>query len=131
MFWTRFVDLCNEAGKSPNRVAAELGLSSSVCTVWKKGAIPRDATIQKLADFFHVTADYLLGNVDLPFMFKNEKGHLDIDLYALTETEKPTPVSEDGLDEKDRQLVELMKKLSVDQKEFLLAQLLTLTGQGK
>lgn len=44
---------------------------------------------------------------------------------------KPTPVSEDGLDEQDRQLVELMKLLTADQKEFLRAQLLTLTGQGK
>lgn len=44
---------------------------------------------------------------------------------------KPTPVSEDGLDERDRQLVELMKRLSADQKEFLLAQLLTLTGRDK
>lgn len=43
----------------------------------------------------------------------------------------PTPVSEDGLDEQDRQLVELMKALTPDQKELLLAQLLTLTGRGK
>ena len=53
-------------------------------------------------------------------------------LCGITDTEEtPTPVSEDGLDEQDRQLVELMKKLSADQKAFLLAQLLTLTGQGK
>ena len=44
---------------------------------------------------------------------------------------KPTPVSEDGLDNLDRQLVELMKALTPDQKELLLAQLLTLTGRGK
>lgn len=111
MFWTRFVELCNEAGKSPNRVAADLGLSSSVCTVWKKGAVPRDATIQKIADYFHVTTDYLLGNVNLPFMFKNENGHFDIDLYALTETEKPTPKDGDGL---DPELVALIKRIPAD-----------------
>lgn len=44
---------------------------------------------------------------------------------------KPTPEDGDGLDEQDRQLLELMKLLSADQKKFLLAQLLTLTGQGK
>lgn len=44
---------------------------------------------------------------------------------------KPTPVSEDGLDGLDQQLLELMKVLTVDQKELLLAQLLTLTGRGK
>lgn len=98
MFWTRFIELCNKAQKSPNCVAADLGFSSSVCTVWKKGAVPRDATIKKIADYFNVTADYLLGNVDLPFLFKDEKGLFDFDLYALTETEKPTPVSGSGPD---------------------------------
>lgn len=44
---------------------------------------------------------------------------------------KPTPIFEDGLDEQDRQLMELMKALTPDQKELLLAQLLTLTGRGK
>lgn len=44
---------------------------------------------------------------------------------------KPTPVSEDGLDDQDRQLMELMKLLTADQKEFLRAQLLTLTGRDK
>ena len=44
---------------------------------------------------------------------------------------KPIPVFEDGLDNLDRQLVELMKALTPDQKELLLAQLLTLTGRGK
>ena len=75
--------------------------------------------------------DYLLGKVDLPFLSKDDKGLLDIDEYALTETKKPVPTDGDGLDEQDRQLVELMKLLTADQKEFLRAQLLTLTGQGK
>ena len=43
----------------------------------------------------------------------------------------PTPVSEDGLDAQDQQLMELMKLLTADQKKFLHAQLLTLTGQDK
>lgn len=132
MFWMRFIELCNKSGKSPNAVAAACGVKSSgTVTGWSKGSIPRTPVLHKMADYFHVTADYLLGNVDQPFLFKNEKGLLDIDLYAATETEKPTPVSEDGLDELDRQLVELMKALTPDQKELLLAQLLTLTGRGK
>ena len=53
------------------------------------------------------------------------------DVSQLDDKKKPIPVSEDGLDEQDRQLVELMKALTPDQKELLLAQLLTLTGRGK
>lgn len=93
MFWTRFVELCNEAGKSPNRVAAELGLSSSVCTVWKRGAVPRDATMQKLADFFHVTADYLLGNVNDPFFhLDNDRILREINSYEDTSETKDAPL---------------------------------------
>ncbi len=131
MFWTRFVELCNEAGKSPNRVAAELGFSSSACTVWKKGAVPRDTAIQKMADYFHVTADYLLGSVNEPFLFKDEKGMLDIDVYALTETEKPTPVSGDGLDEEQAELVRLFKSASPALRAAALAVLRSAEEQSK
>lgn len=79
---------------------------------WKKGkSKPSAEDISILADYLGCSIDYLLGRD------KQE--------------EKPTPVSGDGLDEQDRQLLELMKLLSADQKKFLLAQLLTLTGQGK
>jgi len=91
-----------------------LGFSSSACTVWKKGAAPRDTAIQKMANYFHVTANYMLGNVNEPFLSKDEKGLLDINVYALAETKKPTPVSEDGLAEK---LIERIVSLSHAEQE--------------
>ncbi len=72
---------------------------------------------------YQVTVAFMAGRLGInPDWFYG----LDVPKYI-----KPTPVSEDGLDELDIQLVSLMKKLSADQKEFLLAQLLTLTGRGK
>jgi transcriptional regulator with XRE-family HTH domain len=38
-----------------------LGLSAATATKWKKGAVPRDTTLQRVADYFGVTVDYLLG----------------------------------------------------------------------
>lgn len=61
----------------------------------------------------------------------NVGGYFQTSQVGAGQEKKPTPVSEDGLDELDQQLVGLMKKLSADQKEFLLAQLLTLTEQSK
>ena len=58
-------------------------------------------------------------------------GQRSAEMVNVEKQKKPTPVSEDGLDDQDRQLLELMKKLSADQKDFLLAQLLTLTEQEK
>jgi transcriptional regulator with XRE-family HTH domain len=66
MFWDKFVTLCSAKGISPNGVCADLGLSTATATKWKKGAIPRDTTLKKIADYFCVSTSYLLGVVDDP-----------------------------------------------------------------
>ncbi len=66
MFWDKFVTLCSAKGISPNGVCADLGLSTATATKWKKGAVPRDTTLKKIADYFGVSAPYLLGIVDNP-----------------------------------------------------------------
>lgn len=61
MFWDNFVRLCNQAGKYPNTVAAEVGVKSTgTVTGWKNGANPRQTVLLKLADYFGVSVDYLL-----------------------------------------------------------------------
>jgi transcriptional regulator with XRE-family HTH domain len=62
MFWTQFQHLCRREGKSPNGVAKEIGLSSGTVTFWKNGKIPKSDTLKKLADYFGVTVDELLGS---------------------------------------------------------------------
>ena len=62
MFCTQYQALCQKAGKSPNGVAKELGLSSGTVTFWKNGKIPKSDTLKEIADFFGVTVDYMLGN---------------------------------------------------------------------
>ena len=61
MFWNNFVSLCNNSGKSPNAVAKELSLSSGSVTSWKNGRVPHHSTLLKIAAFFNVTVDYLIG----------------------------------------------------------------------
>lgn len=62
MFYDRFVALCKQKNMSPSAVTRELGLNNSISTAWKRGTIPNGNTLQKLADYFGVTVDYLLGN---------------------------------------------------------------------
>ena len=59
MFWQNFTRLCESEGKSPNRVAADLGLSNSVATNWKRGAMPRDSVLARIADYFGVSVESL------------------------------------------------------------------------
>ncbi|MBQ2809655.1 MAG: helix-turn-helix domain-containing protein [Clostridia bacterium] len=62
-FWNTFVNLCNEINKSPNAVATEIGISSGSITAWKQDPFrkPQDRILQKIANYFNVSIEYLLG----------------------------------------------------------------------
>lgn len=61
MFWERFSKLCNENGISANAVCSKLGLSTATATHWKNGTMPKGDVLSKIADFFSISVDYLLG----------------------------------------------------------------------
>lgn len=62
MFWERFLAECERKGLAPNAAAEEIPVSSATITKWKKGTEPKGSTLKKVASYFGVTADYLLGN---------------------------------------------------------------------
>ena len=66
MFWERFEQLCKEIGSKPNPVVKELGLSNSITTKWINGAIPNGEILLKIADYFNVSIDYLMGRTNNP-----------------------------------------------------------------
>lgn len=77
MFWENFVRLCAEHNTKPNPVAKELGFSSGSVTDWKNGKTPRPTTIQKIADYFGVTPDYLTGTEKAPAAEAEEADELN------------------------------------------------------
>ena len=64
MFWNKFILLCNKNGVSPNEVCKTLGLSNATATKWKSGALPRDTTLTKLAEYFDVTVEFFTDGDD-------------------------------------------------------------------
>lgn len=100
LFYINYVALCNKIGKSPSAVAEEMGFMRSVVTRWSKGTIPRQATLQKVADYFGVSVDYLLGK---------EKQHTEGELSGIR---KDLMDFADTLtDEKIEKYLRLMKTL--------------------
>lgn len=100
--------LCDERGVKPGRMCVELGMSKSILTGLKNGTkknIQTD-TAQKIADYFGVTVDRVLG--------------------AGKETAAP---EDDGLSPMESQLMEYVRALTDDQKKMLLAQLQALKNQ--
>lgn len=61
-FWGIFQKLCSDNRVSANAVAQKLGFSNATCTKWKNGSTPSSKSLSKIADYFGVTTDYLLGN---------------------------------------------------------------------
>lgn len=66
MFWEIFYFLCTDAGMKPLQVVKQIGISHGSITKWKQGATPNGTSLQKLADFFNVSVDYLLGKEKSP-----------------------------------------------------------------
>ena len=64
VFFTRFRELCDERGISVYRACTDIGLNRSAVAKWKAGGRPNGTTARKLADYFGVTTDYLLGQSD-------------------------------------------------------------------
>ena len=61
MFYDVYSELCKKTGEKPYAVAALAGAkSNSAVAQWQKGSIPRQPVLQKIADHFGVSIDYLL-----------------------------------------------------------------------
>ena len=63
MFYDVYLALCKKIDKKPSTVAFELGINKSNVSNWKNnGYTPRGEALNKIADYFNVSIDYLLGN---------------------------------------------------------------------
>lgn len=94
-FYEKFLLLCNKIGKAPNAVGKELGFSTGTITWWKKGKVPHPNTVRKIATYFGVSVDYLLGY----------------------ETEK---IPQDNISEDEKLFLELFRKLSPEKRQMLI-----------
>lgn len=96
-FYNRYIKLCAEFRKAPSAIAEEVGLSRTSPNGWKKGKQPSQVNLQKLADYFDVSVEYLKGETDI----------------------KKAPSSEE--DEAAAEFTRLFETLTMEQREFVLA----------
>ena len=62
MFYSIFSSLCERQGISKSKALEEIGLSSGNLPKWRKGSVPKVEILTKIAEYFEVSVDYLLGN---------------------------------------------------------------------
>jgi transcriptional regulator with XRE-family HTH domain len=62
VFYDNFVALCASVNKTPAYVGRELGIDKSTISCWKaRKTKPSDVNAQKIADYFGVTVEELIG----------------------------------------------------------------------
>lgn len=115
MFYDVYLSLCKRSNKKPSVVAAELGINKSNVSNWKNnGYTPRGDTLQKIADYFGVTTDYLLTGEEIkkaPDLTEKDRRDIERRLSAMI---ADLSGSADGLmfdgepiDDETRQLLEV------------------------
>ena len=93
-FWENYSNLCAKLEKSPNAVAKDLGIASGSVTAWKNGTVPHTSTLNKIAEYFGVTAGYLLGYEKSPAGAELSEKHQRL----ITAYDKSEPVIQATVD---------------------------------
>lgn len=116
MFYDRFAELCSGRNISANKAATDIGLSNSTVTKWKKtGAVPQTATLSKIAEYFNVSINYLLGETEEP----EEEIKKD-----------PTPKTGNEVSDLDAFTLNILHKLTPEFQEKAIAHLLELAAKS-
>lgn len=108
MFPERLKKLREEAGLTQTAIAKELETSQPSYQNWETGTRnPSRETIQKLADFFGVSTDYLLGNTDI----KNpEETISDVDMLFRRTSKDLTPEQQEVFKQELMDFMEMRRK---------------------
>lgn len=111
MFKDRFMQTIQTKQITAYKVAKDTGISQGLMNEYKNGIkLPTVQNLVKIADYLNVSVDYLLGTSE--------------EIGA-----KKAPTENDERDELVDAIMTIVKQLSPEQKEMLLAQLRGLAGQ--
>lgn len=105
--YERFEELCNKKNVTAYKVCKETGIQTSTISSWKKGRyIPKREKMSKIASYFNVTVEYLMGEDEEPI--------------------EPTNIISDGqknesvISDEEIDLLNLFRKLNEEGKSKLL-----------
>lgn len=108
MFPERLKTLRKEAGLTQKEIANHFKTSPQSYAQWEKGLrSPSKESLEKLASFFHVTTDYLLGNSDI----KNPEDELsDVEILYRKNSKNMTPEQKEVFKKELLEFMEIRRK---------------------
>lgn len=83
----RIKELCSKQGISLNTLEEKLNFSTNYIYSMKRGN-PKTENLEKIADHFNVSTDYLLGRTDNPTIAKDGQEYTSDDLRQMAENAK-------------------------------------------
>lgn len=86
-FSKRVIQLIENKNITKNKLLIELGLSKNSFVVWGKGAMPNSDAVIRIAEYFNVSTDYLLGKTDDPSP-TSDKEYTEIEKDLVTNYRK-------------------------------------------
>ncbi|MDE5758044.1 MAG: helix-turn-helix domain-containing protein [Allobaculum sp.] len=139
MFWNAFCAECDKINKKPNPVGKEIGVSSATIAKWKSGTIPNGETLVRIADYFEVSVDYLLGREDKSEdTNKNQTNMIQpSDIYYVdgdnndVQFNSGTVTFNKSSDEMTTELIEMFKNLTTLQKAKVIIMINDLKNETK
>ena len=101
--YSRIKDLANERNISIRELESQLGFSNGTISKWKDTA--NSIKLDKVASFFNVTTDYLLGRNNTP---KNATKKETVELKNILQNEAGLTYSEETVTPEDRAAIDSM-----------------------
>lgn len=111
--YENFVRLCVNSGKTPSKVALEIGISKSIVSRWKSGGGITDTTAAKIANYFNIPVKQLIspGDTTKPL---NE-------LIDAAQKKEPAPKTGDRLSMYDIQVLKWFHSLPEEKRRAILS----------
>lgn len=91
ILFERVVELCKEKGISQRKLQEEVNMSTGALSKWKTST-PNVTLLQKVADYFGVTTDYLTGKTkyrNREHMLQSFDKNVDLNKLFVADTEIP------------------------------------------
>ena len=117
MYYERFEELCNLRGVKPGTVSKATGIPSSTLTNWKQGNYtPKQHNLKKVADYFNVSIDYLMGREECCSEFTAEQAKFDLMFSQDLELKEALKLYFSLTDVKKKHIIETIKMMSEGEK---------------
>lgn len=123
MFRIRLKQLRESKGLSQYAFAQKMGVAQSTVGNWESGKRePNYSTLQKLADYFGVSTDYLLGGTNAPPAVTRADGNASAEGGARVSNPKQSPSEDEGAQRSSaiKEINEILSKVRPEKQEEAL-----------